>query len=379
MKSSTINSQQFDLHWRGTLSDYVTAIAWSPQGNTLAVSSAAGEVMLWRDLANTQEKNWPLLPLQMAEEQSLDCLAFSQDGQKLAAGGQGGQVKIWCLHNDTRTYRCKPLHTIENAPAWVDKLAWSPSSNQLAFSLGRYVQVWDADMGGVVATLNFDNSSVLGLDWSPDGQYLAIAGYQGAKIWNAQDWNDDPYVLVVPSASLAVSWSPDGKYLACGNMDRTITVIDWNNSIASTTDNTSQDLLPWVMRGFPGKIRHLAWSQTKTQLDAPLLASSSVEGIVVWEANESRSWTSRLLEQHSGVVQELAFQPNSFLLASASEDGCVCLWQKAKKLAQILQGAPKGFSCLAWHPQGQQLAAGGQCGELLIWSQGMRGQGFGNR
>ena len=26
MKSSTINSQQFDLHWRGTLSDYVTAM-----------------------------------------------------------------------------------------------------------------------------------------------------------------------------------------------------------------------------------------------------------------------------------------------------------------------------------------------------------------
>ena len=377
MKSSTINSQQFDLHWRGTLSDYVTAISWSPQGKVLAVSSAVGEVMLWRDIANTQEKNWPLLPLQMAENQSLDCLAFSQDGQKLAAAGQAGQVKIWCLHNDTRTYRCKPLHTIENAPAWVDKLAWSPSNNQLAFSLGRYVQVWDADTGAVVATLNFDNSSVLSLDWSPDGQYLAIAGYQGAKIWNAQDWNDDPHVLVVPSASLTVSWSPDGKYLACGNMDRTITVIDWNK-IASKTDSTSQDLLPWVMRGFPGKIRHLAWSQAQTQLDAPLLASSSLEGIVVWEANESRSWTSRLLEQHSGVVQEIAFQPNSFLLASASEDGWVCLWQKAEKLAQILQGAPNGFSCLAWHPQGQQLAAGGQSGELLIWSKGMRGQGFGS-
>lgn len=161
--------------------------------------------MLWRDLPNTQENNWPLLPLQMAEGQSLDCLAFSQDGQKLAAGGQAGQVKIWCLDDDTRTYRSKPLHTIENAPAWVDKLAWNPCNNQLAFSLGRYVQVWDADTNEVIATLNFDTSSVLGLDWSPDGQKLAIAGYQGAKIWNAQDWNDDPYVLVVPSASLVLT------------------------------------------------------------------------------------------------------------------------------------------------------------------------------
>ncbi len=334
--------------------------------------------MLWRDLASTQESNWPLLPLQMAEGQSLDCLAFSPDGQNLAAGGQAGQVKIWRLYEDITTYRCRPFHIMENAPAWVDKLAWNPTSNQLAFSLGRYVQVWDADTGEVIATLNFDNSSVLDLDWSPDGQYLAIAGYQGAKIWNAQSWDDDPYVVLVPSASLAVSWSPDGKYLACGNMDRTIAVIEWNKSIAPKSDDPNQDFFPWVMRGFPGKIRQLAWSQVQTQLDAPLLASSSVEGIVVWEANESLGWTSRLLQQHSGVIQALAFQPNSFLLASASEDGWVCLWQKAKKLAQTLSGAPNGFSRLAWHPQGHQLAAGGQGGELMIWSKGMRGQGFGS-
>lgn len=97
------------------------------------------------------------------------------------------------------------MHIIENAPAWVDKLAWNSCNNQLAFSLGRYVQVWDADTNEVIATLNFDNSSVLGLDRSPDEQKLAIAGYQGAKIWNAQNWNDDPYVLVVPSASLVLA------------------------------------------------------------------------------------------------------------------------------------------------------------------------------
>lgn len=79
------------------------------------------------------------------------------------------------------------------------------------------------------------------------------------------------------------------------------------------------------MRGFPGKIRQLAWSQAQ-KLDAPLLTSSSIEGIVVWEqANESHSWASRLLQQHSGVIQVLAFQPNSLLLASASEDSWVCL------------------------------------------------------
>jgi WD40 repeat protein len=79
------------------------------------------------------------------------------------------------------------------------------------------------------------------------------------------------------------------------------------------------------------------------------------------------------------VVQAIAFQPHSFLLASAAEDGWVCLWHKAKRLAQILDNASDGLSCLAWHPQGRQVAAGTQSGELLIWTKVTRGEGFGRR
>lgn len=353
MRSPSLNSQQFDLHSSEILSDYVTAIAWSPRGNILAASSSAGEVVLWQSKGE-------LVTLQ-ASNSAVDCIAFSQDGQYLATGKLGG-VQIW------RVLENELVATLGNTSAWVDQLAWNPTSNQLAFSLGRYVQVWDAETKDIVVALNFDTSSVLSLDWRCDGQYLAIAGYQGAKIWNTQNWDEDPYILDVPSASVAIAWSTDGKYLASGNMDRTITVLEWNNPD------------PWVMHGFPGKIRSLAWSEVKTQIDAPLLASSSVEGIVVWEqADESIGWEGRVLSQHTEVVEAIAFQPDSFLLASASVDGCVCLWHKAKRLSQVITGVKDGFSCLAWHPQGQQLAAGGQNGELMIWSKATRGQGFGRR
>lgn len=353
MKFPTVNSQQFALHWRKTLADYITAIAWTPDGQNLVASNAAGEVIL-RDSAGN------LTTLQPSNGVSVDCITFSRDGQFLAAGGQDGRVRIW------HSPELELVATLENATAWVDKLAWSPTSNQLAISIGRYVQVWDADTRETAITLNFDNSSVLGIDWHPDGQDLAIAGYQAVKIWQIQDWNDDPYVLEVPSASVAIAWSPDGKYLASGNMDRTITVLEWKNPY------------PWVMRGFPGKIRQLAWSQAKTQLDIPLLASSSVEGIVVWEkqVDESLGWEGRVLQQHTDTVQAIAFEPHSFLLASAAADGWLCLWQKAKRLVQRINNAGDGFSCLAWHPQGEKIAAGTEKGELLIWAKTTSGQGF---
>ncbi|NEQ22576.1 MAG: WD40 repeat domain-containing protein [Microcoleus sp. SIO2G3] len=341
---------EFRQQWRGSLSDYVTAIAWSSKG-VLAASSAAGEITLWSPTDQTA--------LPAGEKQSIDCLAFSPDGQFLAAGGQEGQVKIW------RVGQSEPLTTLETR-SWVDRLAWSPTANQLAFSRGRDAQVWDAQAGEVVTTLNFAASSVLDLDWRSDGKFLALGGYQGAIVWNAQDWDADSTALETPSASVAIAWSPDRTYLAQGNLDRTIALFEWGNPA------------PWLMQGFPGKVRRLAWSQISTRSKAPLLASTSGTAVVIWEhdADERIGWSSDTLANHTQTVQAIAFQPKTLLLASAAEDGWLALWQQGR-LMQSFNDALDGFSCLAWHPQGQQLAAGGCSGELIIWQQA--GQGFGRR
>ncbi len=110
MSQSTVNSQEFSLLSSQTLSDYVTAVAFSPEGDILAASSAAGEVVF---LQNDEE----LKILQSGNGESVDCVTFSSDGQFLAAAGQNGQVKIW--------QGKELIATLENS-AWVDKLAWSP-------------------------------------------------------------------------------------------------------------------------------------------------------------------------------------------------------------------------------------------------------------
>lgn len=355
-------TQILQPHFNGQLSDYVTAIDWSPDGNLLAASSAAGEVICW------QEKDI-LTTLQAATGESIDCLSFSSSGEFLAAGGQDGRVRVW-RWSESPTDRLRQrqlIATLENAPNWVDRLAWSPTGNYLAFSLGRYVQLWDANSSHIVTTLNFETSSVLSLAWHPTGKHLAIGGYQGVKIWHSDDWDEDPDILDIPSASLAIAWSPDGTYLSSGNLDRTVDVFKWGHPY------------PWKMQGFPGKVRQLAWSDRTTANGAPLLAVASTENIIVWEKQPSddKGWDGWMLEVHSGIVSAIAFQPGTFLLASASEDGRVCLWPQAEQAKQLLEVASTGFSSLAWHPQGQRLAAGGQNGELLIWSKSWRGRGFG--
>lgn len=334
--------------WCGRLTDYVTAIAGSPSGDFFAASSAAGEVVRM-SVASLGE----IEGLRPGDGTSIDGLAFSHNGQFLAAAGQAGTVYIWSM----TAPQSQLIATLEHAPAWVDQLAWHPQTNQLAYSLGKYVQVWDATTQDIRVTLNFEESSVLDLTWHPQGEFLAIAGYHGLKIWNAQDWDTDPEVLDIPSASTAIAWSADGCYLAAGNLDRTIAVVEWGNPA------------PWVMRGFPGKIRHLAWSGTQADA-APLLAVASASSVVVWEKHpdEAIGWDGHILGDHDAVIPALAFQPGTTHLATAAADGWVGLWHQALHLTQTLNGAPEGFTCLAWHPQGQVLAAGGQHGELVVWS-----------
>ncbi|MFG6093714.1 WD40 repeat domain-containing protein [Leptolyngbyaceae cyanobacterium CCMR0082] len=341
--------------WDTRLSDYVTAIAWSPDGTQLTVSSGAGEIALYTPA--TGESTC----LQSSQGESVDALAISADGQFLAAGGQAGTVWIWQIDRDSPTL----LTTLEHARTWIDRLQWHPSSPELAFSFGRYVQVWHAVEQTVVTTLNFEESSVLDLAWNPQGTRLSLGGNQSIKTWQYQDWDEDPAVREVGGASVAVAWSPDGNYLASGNNDRSVLV--W------AKDHPA----PWRMQGFPGKVRQLAWSKPAVR-DAPLLASISVEGIVVWTkaADPSEGWNPQVLDAHEGMVRAISFQPDTLLLATAAEDGCLYLWQKARRIAQKLEGASSGFSCLAWSGQGTMLAAGGSGGELFVWTETTKGKGF---
>lgn len=353
MKASFVN---LTTHWRGSLSDYVTSLAWSPTTDCLTAASAAGEITVHKFSKDTVD-------LQQADGRAVSTLGFSADGQFLAAGGQSGQLTVWSTASQSFSVACTQCHS----GTWIDHLTWHPKHPLVAYGVGSQVKIWNAEQQSVVAELDFQTSSILHLAWHPQGRFLAASGHKGVKVWSIEDWSAAPRLVAVPGASLYTAWSLDGRYLGSGNLDRTLTVAEWNSPP------------PWLMQGFPGKVRQLAWASSTSAPESPLLAAACAEGITVWTRTQALqgSWQSRVLQHHRGRVNAIAFQPGSPLLVSGGQDGHIGLWQNGRKLIQSVQVASEEISTLAWHSNGQYLAVGGSEGKLAILKLSTSKRGFG--
>jgi WD40 repeat protein len=337
---------ELDLVWQGQLDDLVTAVACAPTNRGWAASSAAGEVV-WN--AGVGE----LVSLQSATGEAIARVAFSADGRWLASGGQAGKLAIW--NCDLADELPPQFFTTIDIDEWIEQLVWHPTEPYLAVSYGAQVAVWDIPTVTLKTAWKFDRSSVFDLAWHPDGEYLAAAGYKGVQIWSISAPQAPSSHIAIETTSLKLAWSADGRYLAMGNLDRTLTLTDWQ-----------QPDEQWTLQGFPGKIRQLTWLNGSAN---PSLAVASGETIVLWELSvDAIAWHGLPLEGHQDVVTTTIAHPSVPILVSGGADGYACLWTESGSIEQILTlPILSGFTVIDWHPQALYLATGTRAGAIGIW------------
>jgi hypothetical protein len=332
------------LKLQAQLGDLVTHLTWSPNGGSWAVSSANGEVA-WNPGLDE------LALLRPGDGKSIDRVAFSADGRWLAAGGQSGQLFIW--NCDDRQIPPQLVHIIE-IDRWIEHLVWHPIVANLAIGYGSQVKIWDPIAMREMTTWKFNRSSVFDLAWHPDGKSIAVAGYKGVQIWMPGDDTAQIHNLGVDTASLKVAWAGDGRYLAAGNLDRTLTIMDWQHP-----DD------PWILQGCPGKIRDLQWMTGTT---TPCLAVAGGTTILLWNLTSNlTNWTGSLLEGHQNTIDTLTAYPQAPLLLSGDSDGYTCLWSASGAIEQIFTNIVSGITTLKWHPDGIHLAIGSRSGKIELW------------
>jgi WD40 repeat protein/DNA-binding SARP family transcriptional activator len=321
----------------------VTSVAFSSDGQLLAAGADNGAISLWR-VADRQ-----LVGVCEGHTSHVWSLAFGPPGaasQLLLSGSADATVRVWDVEQR------RTLHLLAGHTSVVSTVGFHPAGGIAASgSLDQTVRVWDVATGQPLRTLAIDHARVEAVAFSPDQGLLATGGHdQLVRLW---DWQRAEVIHTLRGhtnlvKALSFCPAPEGcavpPILASGGDDQTVRL--WN---------TQTGALVATLTGHTAAIISIAWSADGTWL----LSGSDDQTIRVWDlatawaSDPGRIQTVRILHGHYGTVRSLAVHPrpdtHQMLLASSSYDKTVRLWDmRSGHTLAILRGNSKWLQALVF-------------------------------
>ncbi|OQY43806.1 MAG: hypothetical protein B6242_13995 [Anaerolineaceae bacterium 4572_78] len=342
---------------------------------------------------------------------------FSFDGKKLVSA-TGNDVKVWDIPTGNQVYQLPQQNDL------VTKSFFSPDDELLVTVSNNKVKVWDANTGqpqteiahkkevrdaefsfdgkllatagldGIVQIWNIENtdtfslthnSAIFDIDFSSDGKMLAAAGQDGvAHIWDitksteiqfphdnpvisVKFWNDDKYLVTNVVLGTAIMWDIDAQAL--------VKQIH-NNTSVTTLDRVILDYYPYSAHANSGPLGSFSPFDitflVRLSLDEKQIVTIGNDSTVrIWQAdknvnlivNESRNnYASALINPlGQGVFVDANFSPDSGLIATASADGIIQLWQIKSDVGIVKAFVPppkRGIKAISVSPDGRYLTIG---------------------
>ncbi|KAG2490271.1 hypothetical protein HYH03_011225 [Edaphochlamys debaryana] len=381
----------------------VTAGAFSPaHPSRFASVSWDMTVRLW-ETAHVEEAP------QEAHTAFVFALAWSPDGKTLASGGRDELIRLW----DAETGR--HIGKLEGHTNNVNCLAFHPNlpASLLSASDDRTLRYWDTGRGDYSEPMKAHSKSITGCSFSPDGAFIASGSRDGAvKLWAVQggDWIllstlEEPR----EQAITCVAWCPaqlttaDGPHPEGPHTDSSTAARAGAAPSAGASRQSSRagsgaagagagaagagvgagaagaGVGGWVGAGVGagGGAGAGAGTGLDSEFEAPArptipeglrVASGRYDGSVqIW--NAATREVIFTLRGHKAEVTSIAWSPDGSMLASASDDKTIRVWNSiTATLCAQLEGHTEEVLCVAWSPDGATLMSGGADRTLRLWS-----------
>ena len=273
-------------------------------------------------------------------------VAFSADSKDLATGSADKTIRLWDLSTET------PYKKLEGHTAMILCVSWSPDCSVLATGDRKgSVGIWERN-GALRKLVKVHADFVCSISWKPmhldvSCKYFATSSKDTTvKIVNSTNGDIVRSLSSHSSTISQVSWSGENKIFT-GSHDKTIKVWDgdsfkfekelkghghWVNTMAlnvdyalkkSCYDHTAASVSTDSEKLAKSKANYL---KAKGEHNEILATGSDDMSILLWEPLASDKPVHRLTG-HQALVNHIMFSPNGKLLASASFDKSIKVWE----------------------------------------------------
>lgn len=347
------------------------SLALSPDGARMA---AGGLLFAWVCEARTGRKTHLLY----CGTDAVDSICFSPDGEKLALGLRSGGVQAWELRGAGRRLWSTSPHR-----GWTTALAFSADGEWIACgSQDGALSVLSAATGELRRRLPAREFEVHDLVYTPDGRTLITAHGDGAlRCWNTATGELRRTLRCEFPNATSVAVSADGAWLASTS---DLTKLGQNRAVVEVWSLVGPERC-LRLESDPGVLESVAFTREGSRLVASHRHGSGSEFTCMWEVQSGRE-----LFRVAGA--RAAVSPDGRYLATrVRADDRLALWDAATGEAVSLprsfvspatkpsdtrcsapdlqtQGAGSQAAALRFAPDSRTLAATGEAFGLRLWS-----------
>jgi eukaryotic-like serine/threonine-protein kinase len=201
-------------------SDWLTCVAYAPDGRHVVAGSHDGTVCVWDAEQGRRQHSLK------AHDGSVTGVAFVLDGSHMLSSGQDHLLKMFSVETGA------VVHQWSTGDQEVVSLA--VSSNLIAAAMSdRQIRFFNAHKREAWTSCRHGRSALIAATFRPAGDVLALAKSDGSiDLWSVPQQRDATasriQTLKGHTAQIdSIAFSPDGERLASGGRDRSIKWWDW--------------------------------------------------------------------------------------------------------------------------------------------------------